>query len=61
MSVALLPPGMLGLIIAALFSATMSVLSSGYNVIAAVLTVDVHQRLIHPKPRNGNWWWWDES
>jgi SSS family transporter len=48
LSVALLPPGMLGLLIAALFSATMSVLSSGYNVIAAVLTVDVHQRLIHP-------------
>jgi Na+/proline symporter len=47
-SVALLPPGMLGLLIAALFAATMSVLSSGYNVIAAVLTVDVHQRLIHP-------------
>ncbi len=48
-SVALLPPGMLGLLIAALFAATMSVLSSGYNVIAAVLTVDVHQRLIHPR------------
>jgi Na+/proline symporter len=47
-SSALLPPGMLGLIIAALFAATMSVLSSGYNVIAAVLTVDVHQRLIRP-------------
>jgi SSS family transporter len=46
---ALLPPGMLGLIIAALFAATMSVLSSGYNVVAAVLTVDVHQRLIRPK------------
>ena len=44
----LLPPGMLGLIIAALFAATMSVLSSGYNVIAAVLTVDVHRRLIRP-------------
>ena len=48
-SAALLPPGMLGLLIAALFAATMSVLSSGYNVIAAVLTVDVHQRLIHPQ------------
>jgi Na+/proline symporter len=48
-SSALLPPGMLGLLIAALFAATMSVLSSGYNVIAAVLTVDVHQRLIHPR------------
>jgi len=48
-SAALLPAGMLGLVIAALFAATMSVLSSGYNVIAAVLTVDVHQRWIHPR------------
>lgn len=47
-SSALLPPGMMGLMIAALFAATMSVLSSGYNVVAAVLTVDVHQRLIRP-------------
>jgi Na+/proline symporter len=47
-SAALLPAGMLGLVIAALFASTMSVLSSGYNVIAAVLTVDVHQRWIHP-------------
>jgi Na+/proline symporter len=39
---------MMGLMIAALFAATMSVLSSGYNVVAAVLTVDVHQRLIRP-------------
>ncbi|MGO8787436.1 MAG: sodium:solute symporter family transporter [Terriglobia bacterium] len=46
---ALLPPGMLGLIVAALFAATMSVLSSGFNVIAAVLTVDVHQRLVRPQ------------
>jgi Na+/proline symporter len=48
-SAALLPPGMLGLLIAALFAATMSVLASGYNVIAAVLTVDIHQRLVHPR------------
>ncbi len=48
-STLLVPPGMLGLVIAALFAATMSVLSSGYNVVAAVLTVDVHQRLVHPK------------
>ncbi len=48
-SAQLMPPGMLGLVIAALFAATMSVLSSGYNVSSAVLTVDVHRRLIHPK------------
>jgi SSS family solute:Na+ symporter len=47
-SVALLPPGMFGLMIAALFAAAMSVISSSLNVTAAVLTVDVHQRFIHP-------------
>jgi SSS family solute:Na+ symporter len=48
-SASLMPPGMLGLVVAALFASTMSVLSSGYNVSAAVLTVDVYQRLVHPK------------
>jgi solute:Na+ symporter, SSS family len=47
-SVALLPPGVFGLMIAALFAAAMSVISSSLNVTAAVLTVDVHQRFIHP-------------
>jgi solute:Na+ symporter, SSS family len=46
---ALLPPGMFGLVVAALFAATMSVLASGYNVVAAVLTVDVHQRWVRPQ------------
>lgn len=45
----LLPYGMLGLMVAALFAATMSVLSSGYNVMAAVLTLDVYQRLVRPR------------
>ena len=39
---------MLGLIVAALFAATMSVLSSGYNVMSAVLTLDVYHRWIRP-------------
>jgi solute:Na+ symporter, SSS family len=47
-SVSLLPIGMLGLIVAALFAATMSALASGYNVIASILTVDVYRRLIRP-------------
>lgn len=46
--VTLLPSGMLGLIIAAMFSATMSTLSGDYNVISAVLTNDVYNRLINP-------------
>jgi len=44
----LLPYGMLGLVVAALFAATMSVLSSGYNVMSAVLTLDVYQRWLRP-------------
>jgi len=42
----LLPAGMLGLVVAAMFSATMSMLSSDYNVCAGVLTNDVYRRLI---------------
>lgn len=45
----LLPAGMLGLIIAAMFAATMSTLSSDYNVCASVLTNDIYRRLIRPK------------
>ncbi len=44
----LLPVGMLGLLIAAIFSATMSSLSSDYNAVASVLTTDVYKRLIRP-------------
>lgn len=44
----LLPPGMMGLVIAAMLSATMSMLSSDYNVCASVLTNDIYRRLIHP-------------
>jgi len=44
----LLPAGLLGLIIAAMFSATMSTLSGEYNVCASVLTNDVYRRLIRP-------------
>ncbi len=44
----LLPAGMLGLVVAAMFAATMSMLSSDYNVCANVLTNDVYRRLIRP-------------
>ncbi len=46
---ALLPAGMLGLMIAAMFSATMSTLSADYNVCANVLTNDLYKRYLHPK------------
>ena len=47
--VLLLPPGMLGLVIAAMFAATMSMLSSDYNVCASVLTNDIYRRLVRPE------------
>ncbi|NLY00407.1 MAG: sodium transporter [Rhodopirellula sp.] len=46
---ALLPAGMLGLVIAAMFAATMSTLSGDFNVCAGVLTNDVYRRLIRPR------------
>jgi SSS family solute:Na+ symporter len=45
----LLPAGMVGLIIAAMFSATMSTLSADYNICANVLTNDLYKRLIRPR------------
>ncbi len=44
----LLQPGLLGLMIAAMFAATMSMLSSDYNAAAAVMTNDVYRRLLRP-------------
>ncbi len=44
-SLKLLPPGIMGLMVAAMFAATMSVLSGEYNVTAGVLTKDIYQRL----------------
>lgn len=44
----LLPVGMIGIIMAAMFSATMAVVSADFNAIASVLTKDVYQRLIRP-------------
>ncbi|WP_291100533.1 MULTISPECIES: sodium:solute symporter family transporter [unclassified Flavobacterium] len=45
----LLPPGIMGLMIAAMFAATMSVLSAEFNVTASVLTRDIYQRLFRQK------------
>jgi Na+/proline symporter len=44
-----LPAGLMGLIIAAMFSATMSTLSADYNVMASVITEDVYRRLVDPQ------------
>ncbi|MFW5874389.1 MAG: sodium:solute symporter family transporter [Verrucomicrobiota bacterium] len=44
----LLPAGMMGLMLAAMFSATVSALNSEFNVMAGVLTNDVYQRFLRP-------------
>jgi SSS family solute:Na+ symporter len=49
LAVQYLPAGLMGLMIAAMFSATMSTLSGDYNVMASVLTGDVYQRLVNPR------------
>lgn len=41
----LLPVGMMGVMLAAMFSATMSMLSSDYNSVASVITNDILKRL----------------
>jgi SSS family solute:Na+ symporter len=45
----LLPPGLMGVMIASMFAATMSSLNSEYNVVASVLSTDVYQRLINKR------------
>jgi Na+/proline symporter len=44
----LLPAGMVGIIITAMFSATMAMVSADFNATAGVLTKDVFERLIRP-------------
>jgi len=44
-----LPVGLFGMVIAGMFSATMSMLSSDYNAVASVVTNDIYKRLFAPK------------
>lgn len=44
----LLPAGLVGIVVAALLSATMATVSSDFSSIASVLTKDVYQRLFRP-------------
>lgn len=44
----LLPPGMVGIMVAALLSATMATVSADFSAIASVLTEDVYHRLWRP-------------
>jgi SSS family transporter len=45
-AVKLLPSGLMGLMLAAIFSATMSSLNSEFNVMSGVLTSDIYKRLV---------------
>ena len=45
----LLPVGLMGVVIAAMFSATMSMLSSDYNALASVITNDIIKRHFAPR------------
>ncbi|GAB3958691.1 hypothetical protein GCM10028805_53510 [Spirosoma harenae] len=53
----LLPAGIMGLMVAAMFAATMSVLSGEYNVTAGVLTRDIYQRLFNPNATDKEMLW----
>jgi SSS family transporter len=44
----LLPAGVMGIMLAAMFAATMSSLDSEYNVMASVMTRDIYQRIFRP-------------
>lgn len=55
--VQLLPVGMMGLMVASMFSATMSSLNSEFNVMAAVLTKDFYQRFIRPLASDRHMMW----
>ena len=44
----LLPSGIMGILFASMFAATMSSLNAEYNVMSAVMTHDIYKRLIEP-------------
>ncbi len=48
MALNLLPVGIMGIMLAAMFAATMSSLDSEYNVMANVITSDIYKRLFKP-------------
>ena len=48
MALLVLPPGLMGLLLAAMFAATMSSVSSEFNVMSGVVTRDIYVRLVRP-------------
>ena len=45
----ILPPGLMGVMISAMFAATMSSLNAEYNSISSVLTTDIYRRIFRPE------------
>jgi hypothetical protein len=56
LSLQFLPVGLMGLMIAAMFSATMSTLSGDYNVMASVITEDIYRRLFDKDASQKRWY-----
>lgn len=48
MALKILPIGIMGMLVAGLFSATLATLGNEYNVLSGVLTKDFYQRMIRP-------------
>jgi Na+/proline symporter len=53
----LLPAGLMGILFASMFAATMSTLNGEFNIMAGVLTNDVYKRLIHPEAKEKHLLW----
>ncbi len=53
----LLPAGLMGLMLVAMFSANMSSLNSELNVMSGVLTNDVYKRIINPNGSDKHYLW----
>ncbi len=49
MALKILPIGIMGMLVAGLFSATLATLGNEYNVLSGVLTKDFYQRMIRPE------------
>ncbi|HEX9971937.1 MAG TPA: sodium/solute symporter [bacterium] len=49
MCIKVLPHGMIGILLGAIFAATMSSLDSSYNVMAAIMVKDIYNKFINPK------------
>ncbi len=57
MALHVLPQGVMGLMIAAMFAATMSALDSEFNVTAGVFTRDIYQRILRPAASDRELMW----